>query len=205
MAFKRVDALLDQVQRVLRGLEESGFSRDDVLDALTTAQQNACIEGHALRGQTELTVLAGVDRYPVGGLIAITGLFRPRRWCEELAVIENDTVWADIITREFSGGYPLYVRPYAETVQFYSAPTVSGEKVSLDYAHLPKAARLEPGADPEVSPLWDAALKVGALSELLGGGHAANFARAVALAASRHANTVKGVPTRDHWSRNLGF
>ena len=52
---------------------------------------------------------------------------------------------------------------------------------------------------------WEPALKVGALAELLGGDYITAAGRALDLAASRHADVLKGVRTRDHWSRSLGF
>lgn len=205
MAFKRVDTLLEQITRVLRGLEKVGFNRDDVLDALSEAQRAVCREGHALKGQSVLTTLAGVASYPVRGLIAVTAMVPPARWSEPLTVVENDRIWADHLSRTHSADFPLFVRPYGETVQFLPPPAISGERVAIEYAHYPAVGRLEPGTDPEVSPLWEPALKVGTLSELLGGDYTIAFARAINLAATRHANVAKGVPVRDHWSRTLGF
>jgi len=205
MAFKRVDYLLDSIKRILRGLEVTRFSPDDILDALTEGERQLCREGLALRETTELTTLAGVAAYGVAGLIAITDIRPPKRWTEKLTVVENKEVWKDALTREISCGFPILVRPYAETVEFLPTPVVAGEKVSLDYARYPRVARLEPGTDPEVTMGWEPALKVAAMAELLGGDYVQAAARARELAATKHGNVLKGVPTRDHWSRTLGF
>jgi len=205
MAFKRVDHLLDQIKRILRGLDQRAFTPDDILDALTESERNLCRKGNALRSEAELTTLAGVAKYNVAGLVAVIAARPPARWSEPLTVVSNDGVWADLKTRGFSGSFPLYIRGFAETIHFLPAPSIAGEKVELDLAHYPSSVRLEPGTDPEVTMGWEPALKMGALAELLGGAYIEAAERALALAVSQHSDVVKGVPQRDHWSRTLGF